>query len=151
MGEEINTMNNVNSKPELNLVWTAYFEGELVINQYDGDNENRFKEVQDRFDKLVGFELVHKFKPLRVYVHIRRGLIFINQEVTPIDEITKETKSNIRLIYRRRNKVEMSIRGEILSHDLKYLLGYQYNDKDGFNHQVILTIDQEGNIAIGDI
>jgi hypothetical protein len=140
------------SKPTLNLTWTAYFDDNEVVKQYNDDgSENKFKIVQDKFDKLVAFTLSHIHKPLQVQVDLRRGLIFINKANYISEELVNTKKKNVRLIYFRRNQVITDMKGEIIAHYLYYFIGYQYNDVKGKNRQVVLNIDQEGNIAIGDI
>lgn len=142
-------MNIQVSRPKLNLVWKAKFADNSELNQFDGTNENKFKKVQDRFNDLTSFELSHISKPLRIAVDLRRGLIFINNMDFVAPEIISD-KENIRLIYLRRNRVETDIKGEIISHKVYYFIGFQYNDKLGKNHKILLNIDQEGNIVIGD-
>jgi uncharacterized FlaG/YvyC family protein len=81
-------------------------------------------------------------------VDLKRGLIKTLDSQEPE---TIELKENIRLIYFRRNIVEI---GE---HDLKeksriikYHLGFQYNDKFGNNRQIVLIIDKNGNWYLGE-
>ena len=142
-------MNIQVSKPKLNLVWKALFNGSTELNQFNNEKENKFKQVQERFKDLIFFELIHVYKPLRIRVDLRRGLIFINNINFVASEICSERK-NIRLIYFRRNKIDINFTSNISKHDVYYFIGFQYNDRFGKNHKILLNIDQDGNIVIGD-
>jgi len=134
---------------KLNLVWKATFSDGSVIKQFDGDKENKFELVKNRFEELSQFELVHIDKPLLFVVDTRRGFLFINKCHNVAEEIVG-SKSNIRLIYFRRRNIDFNIKGEVLDTRISYFLGYQYNDKQGKNRKVLLNIDQDGNVVIGD-
>ena len=81
-------------------------------------------------------------------VDIHKGLIYINKIQDPEAEFISD-KFNIRLIYFRRNRVHMDNNYKEIDRDIIHFLGYQYLDKVGKNHKVIIQISNEGNILIG--
>ena len=137
------------SKVKPNLVWKASFNDGSSLSQFNENLETKFKEVQDKFDQLISFELNHISKSFQVKVDLQKGLISINSISYTPPELLNRVRDNIRIIYFRRNQVDTDERGEIIEHRLYHFVGYQYNDKIGVNHKVILVIDQEGNIVIG--
>jgi len=143
----MSTLNIKNSK--LNLIWTARFRDNTILSQFEGDKENKFKEVQDRFRELYHFSIHHINKPLTIGVDLIRGLIFLNQAQIADNDLIK-TKDNIRLIFFRRHKVQLANNFVEKNHSITYFIGYQYTDKTGRNKKVIVQADQEGNIVIGD-
>ena len=137
----------MNSK--IKLIWRAVFKDDTTINQIENLQERSFVEVKNRFNDLDKFELIHTEKPLRITVDLRRGFIFVNEPNYIMPELNKE-KYNIRLICNRR--MRKVIQGNNKSEEFVcYILGYQYNDRTGKNCQVILNVDNEGNISIGDL
>jgi len=136
-------------RPKLKLTWHAYFNDNTHIDQYNvvTNTENPFQTVLDKFDKLVLFELTHLYKPLTIKVDVLNGNILINNSTFILN---KYPKHNIRLIYFRRNKVDIDVKGEAFNHRVFYFIGYQYNTSKGENRKVILVVDQEGNMSIGD-
>ena len=61
-----------------------------------------------------------------------------------------QSKQNIRLIYFRRNKVFFDNQMGPMGHETTYFLGYQYNKDNGSNHKVLVLLDQQGNMILGD-
>ena len=135
---------------KLQFVWEAKFKDNSVIKQFENGTEHLFKEVKDRFNDLVLFSFKHISKPLVVSVDLQKGLLFLNNAQTPYEDLIKE-KIDIRLIVFRRHKVttEFNTLKEV-EHKLNYFIGYQYVNKHGNNRKVILQLDSEGNIIIGD-
>ena len=124
--------------------WVAIFDDGTKLYQYDGEKENLFQEVKNRFDNLIFFNLTNKEGKLFT-VNLREGLIGYNDLIMPYRK-SNEQKDNVRLVYFRRHKVEIGIKDlKQKSHIIEYHLGMQYNDKEGNNHKIILIIDQEGN------
>ena len=137
------------SNANLNFTWIAFFNDGKIIKQFENDKENLFEEVKDNFDKLIRFSLINKDYSQCFSVDLKNGFILFNN-YTNINLVQLEYKENIRLIFFRRHKVEISEKGKELSHNIEYYFGLQWNDKEGNNQQVVLIIDQEGNWIIGD-
>jgi hypothetical protein len=139
-----------NSISNLSFIWTAKFKNSDDICQFNFETgiENRFQLVKDNFDNLEYFILWNKEQTFTV--DLLNGLIYFNKELmNKIDSIDK--KENCRLIYFRRHRKEI---GEIdlkeKSHTITYHLGFQYNDKNGNNRQIVLIIDKNGNWILGE-
>ena len=144
----INSGNN--SMNSLQFFWKARFVDNSEIYQFNKDgSENRFQLVKDKFSDLRYFYLIKKDLSQTFTVDLIHGLIFFNNHQKLIYEFTSD-KKNIRLIYKRRNQVYISEKGNLLKKDVWYLLGFQYLDKNNINHKIILQIDQMGNFIIGD-
>ena len=127
----------------LKLHWTAKFKNGEILNQFKDGKESLFLDVQNKFNELEYFNLQHIEKSLNITIDLMSGLIFINDnDWWGLDLISK--KKNIRLIYFRRNRV--TTKGK---RDIRYYIGYQYNDNVGRNKKVILQVDNNGNIIIG--
>jgi hypothetical protein len=148
MNPIINTLiGDNNSMDALTFYWVAEFEDDCIF-QFENGIEHRFQEVKDRFNKLKYFTLQHKEKDLNFTVDLTLGIITFNTK--PQAEELKEKKENIRLIYFRRNRVEISGSNLEISHIIIYFLGFQYNDKFGNNRQLVLQIDEKGNWIAGE-
>ena len=137
------------SIPTLNFTWIAIFKDESIVEQFQDNQEIKFQIVKDKFNDLDLFVLKHKTKPLQVVVNLRRGLIFWNDVQKVSDDLLKE-KNNIRLIFFRRHVVDLGSTGKELAHKLMYFIGYQYTDNTGRNKKVVIQLDQNGNMIIGD-
>ena len=132
-----------------NINWIAVFKDKSEISQIDeAGKEHLFKEVQEKMSDLSFFILKHNEKDNYYVVDINKGLIYINKIQDPEEEFIAN-KTNIRLIYFRRNRVHMDNNFKELDRDIIHFLGYQYLDKEGKNHKVIIQISNEGNILIG--
>jgi hypothetical protein len=135
-----------NSMKSLSFYWMAEFNNGVIF-QFDETGEHRFKEVLNRINELEFFHLYHKEKNIRFIVDLKKGFIKYNNFLE-LNEIEK--KENIRLIYFRRHKVEISEKNIEKSHSIEYHIGFQYNDKLGNNRQIVLIIDSEGNWSLGE-
>jgi hypothetical protein len=136
-----------NSISSLSFSWIAFFDNGETINQFDETGEHKFKEVQEKITNLAYFNLTnHKGKFFTV--DLINGRIGYNY--SPLPYLEKIEKENIRLVFFRRHKVEISGKGKELSHNIEYHLGLQWNDKKGNNHKIILQIDEQGNWLIGE-
>jgi hypothetical protein len=134
-----------NSMSNLSFYWMAEFNNGVIF-QFENGIEHRFKEVQDRIKELEFFHLYHKKLDLRFIVDLKRGIIKFNNCEEPT---TVEPKENIRLIYFRRHRVTMNQTGKESGHVITYHLGLQYN-QNGYNRQIVLKIDDQGNWILGD-
>jgi len=133
-----------NPMKPLAFTWIAIFEDGTKIEQFNSEGiENRFQLVKDKFDKLVFFNLTNKEGKLFI-VNLREGLIGYNDLVMSYRK-SEEEKGNIRLIFFRNHKVEITENCIEKSHIINYHLGFQYNNKLGNNRQIVLIIDEEGN------
>lgn len=141
-------LESINSMDALSFHWVAIFDDGCIF-QFEDGKENKFQKVLDRITALKWFTLKHKTTGLAFTVDLVRGVILFGHGQNVATEFDK-TKSNIRLIYFRRNKVELGEKGEKLSHTIIYFLGYQYSDNVGNNHKVIMQIDKDGNWILGD-
>ena len=132
----------------LSFHWSAIFKDGSKISQFEEGIEHRFQEVRDRFSELAYFNLTnHKGKLFMV--DLINGLIGYNYLALPYVE-SKEKKKNVRLIFFRRHKVELSTDLKEKNHNIIYHLGFQYNDSEGKNRKIILRIDKEGNWILGE-
>ena len=137
---------------ELNFLWKATFDDDSVVSQFNSDGtENKFKIVQDKFDDLTYFELRNIVNNSIINVDLINGFIILNNYKFNIPEDIKKQKHNIRLIYFRRSKNDINIKGEVLLQTISYFIGYQYNDLQGKNRKVLVNIDQDGNMILGDM
>ena len=133
----------------LSFFWIALFKNNSKIEQFDKDGtENKFKLIQDNFFELAYFNLTDR-KGHMFTVDLINGRIGYNYLPLPYLESTTE-KNNIRLIFFKRHKVEISEKGKELSHNIEYHLGFQYQDSEKRNHKIILIIDSEGNWVLGE-
>jgi len=137
---------------ELKLLWKATLDNGVVLSQFNSNGtETKFQDVIDNFDNLDTFELKHVSIDLLIKVDLINGLITLNDYKSATPDNLKKQKHNIRLIYFRRNNVDINIKGEILRKTTTYFIGYQYNDINGQNRKVLLNIDELGNIILGDM
>jgi hypothetical protein len=135
-----------NSISSLSFHWLAIFKDGTYINQFQGEEEHKFQEVIDKFKDLQVFILHHSKTHDKFIVDLEKGFICKDK---PIKLNIEEKKKNIRLIFFRRHKVELTESLKEQSHIIEYHLGFQYNDKDDHNRQIVLQIDDEGNWIIG--
>lgn len=128
------------------LVWQAQFK-DGVIQQYDiNGNENSFSLVKNRFNELERFILYNIDN--HYIVDLKKGIILINNN----PDINKyKDRKNCRLIFFRRHIVELGMNNlQELNHKIFYFLGVQYNDENNNNHKIILKIDENGSIVVGE-
>ena len=144
---DINFVRENNSMNSLNFYWIAEFENDCIF-QFENKIEHKYQEVKDRIHNLKYFTLQHKNKELAFVVDLINGTITFNKKC-PL-KIDSDKKNNIRLIFFRRHKVEITEKMMEKSHTIEYHLGFQYNNKLGNNRQIILQIDNEGNFIIED-
>lgn len=138
-----------NSMSNLTFSWIAIFSDGFTIEQFENNNEHRFQEVKDKFDKLVRFSLVNKDYSQCFTIDLQLGIIIYNHY--NLKHINLEAKKeNIRLIFFRRHQIEITEKCIENSHNIEYHLGFQYNDKLGNNRQTVLIIDSQGNWYLGD-
>jgi len=138
-------MRGNNTMLNLNFLWRARFKDGAIINQIEDGKERLFKEVKERFNDLEYFYLLGK--TLGFTVDLKNGVIQIGHN-QKLDDIEKKNK--IRLIYFRRNRITLGQQKEELKHEIWYFLGIQYLDENNINRKIILKIDNEGNVLIGD-
>lgn len=135
-----------NPMSSLAFHWEALFNDSSVVMQFDQDNkEHLFKEVKDKFDQLQYFILYHTSQNLYFMVNLEKGIIGNNTN----QFLETETKDNIRLIYFRRNTVNLNSNLQEINRTIVYFLGFQYI-KNGKNEKVLLQIDSQGNWKIGE-
>jgi hypothetical protein len=147
----INLNNGNNSMDSLSFHWTAGFKDGSDLMQFNEDGtENRFKLVKDRIEELKDFYIYNKDLSKIFIVNLDKGYISFGKTQTIQPDLLKEEKKNIRLIFFRRHTVELTISNIEKSHVIIYFLGFQYNDKNGYNRKIILIIDNQGNWYLGD-
>jgi hypothetical protein len=143
---DINLNSGNNSMDSLSFSWIALFNDNTKIEQFNEDGiENKFKLIQEKISELAYFNLTDK-KGHFFTVDLINGRIGYNYLPLPYLEATD--KQNIRLIFFRRHKVTLTESGKEVEHIVTYHLGFQYNDKNGNNRQIVLIIDSEGNFII---
>ena len=136
--------------PQLHYIWKADFKDGSSIKQFEDNKEHLFQEVKDRFSDLVLFTFYHIDKPFWVSVDLQKGLLFVNQNEYIAEDFIKE-KSNIRLIvFRRHQDTRVVNTLEEVDHKIYYFIGYQYQDTHGNNRKVVVQLDKDCNIIIGD-
>ena len=142
-------LEGTHSRESLTFHWKALFKDGNFINQFDEDGEHKFKEIKDKFNGLHFFYLFNKNNLKEKFiVDLENGFIYKNEINSFIQE--EEIKTNIRLIYFRRHKVEIGEKDlKEKSHNITYHLGFQYNDKNGNNKQIVFQIDENGNWILG--
>jgi len=144
---DININSGNNSMDSLSFHWNAIFKDGTHIFQFDKDGiEHKFKEIQEKFNDLVYFNLTNNNGKM-FSINLTNGLIGYNRLEFPYIE-TEQKKENIRLIYFRRHRVTLTEAGKEVSHTITYHLGLQWNDNLGSNQKTILKIDEQGNFII---
>ena len=144
---DININSGNNSMDSLSFHWNAIFKDGTHIFQFDKDGiEHKFKEIQEKFNDLVYFNLTNNNGKM-FSVNLTNGLIGYNRLEFPYIE-SKEKKNNIRLVFFRRHRVEITENNIEKSHTIEYHLGLQWANKLGNNHKIILIIDENGNFII---
>jgi len=135
---------------KLTFFWSVIFQDGSKIEQFNEDgSENKFQLVKDRFNELAYFNLKNNAGKM-FSVNLIEGLIGYNRLEFPYIE-AKEKKSNIRLIFFRRHRVEIGTQDlKEKKHEIIYFLGFQYLDKNENNQKIILQIDSEGNWILGE-
>jgi hypothetical protein len=146
---EFNNKRDNNPMSSLSFHWKAIFSDDSSTEQFNEDGtENKFQLVKDRFNDLVYFNLTNK-KGILFTVDLLHGVIGYNDLILSYRDFSNlEKKENIRLIFFRRHRVEMTENLIEKYHTITYHLGYQYLDKLGNNRQIILQIENEGNFII---
>ena len=136
-----------NSMEPPTFIWIALFKDNSKIEQYENETEHKFKEVQDKINELAYFNLTDK-KGHMFTVDLINGRIGYNYlPLSYLEAITD--KNNIRLIFFRRHRVEITESNIEKSHTIEYHLGLQYQDLEKRNHKIILIIDESGSFTIG--
>jgi hypothetical protein len=132
---------------ELTFHWNAIFKDGTHIFQFDKDGiEHKFKEVQEKLNDLVYFNLTNNNGKM-FSINLINGLIGYNKLEFPYIE-TIEKKDNVRLVFFRRHRVTMTTLGKKVEHITNYHIGFQWNNKLGNNQKIILIIDSEGNFIV---
>lgn len=132
---------------KLKFTWVAEFSDNSTISQFTPEGQEvLFQEVRDRFSDLTSFTLNHTEKSIAVRVDLTQGIVYVNDVQQPLDE--SENKNNIRLIFFRRHRVDMSMNGQEMNHGIFYFIGFQYLDDQNNNVQKFIQLDQEGNILL---
>jgi Flp pilus assembly secretin CpaC len=144
----INLNSGNNPMDSLTFYWLAEFKNDVIF-QFEDGKEHKFQEVKDRINELEFFHLYHKdgMSNINFIVDLKKGFIKTLASSEP-EQI--EQKKNIRLIYFRRHKIDLNQSVKEIKRDIKYHLGFQYNDKNGNNRQIVLIIDELGNWILGD-
>jgi len=133
----------------LKFHWTAVLKDGTEIAQFDANGvEHLYKEVLDRADKLVTFYLVHITKPLKLTIDVTRGILFINGKQDTSWENVQEIKHNVRVIFFRRHKETTNLDFKLITHEIFYFLGYQYNGVNGVNYQTVVQLNDNGDMVI---
>jgi hypothetical protein len=129
------------------FIWTAIFEDESKLTQYDfiTGKETLFKDVLFNLKNLKKFILWNTNQAF--IVDIEKGIISLN--TNPDNLIEVKNRFNKRLIFFRRHIVKLTENLNEKFHDIEYHLGLQYNDEHNNNHKIILIIDKNGNWVIG--
>jgi hypothetical protein len=134
----------------LNLIWTVIQNDNIEIKQFDSEKENKFNLDWFKVGSIKEFSLSHILQPFIIKINLEKGIIYINENQITEQEFNNRVRNNIRLIYFRRHRHTMNgDLSEELKHTILYFMGYQYNDEEGKNRQVLLQIDQNCNIVIG--
>ena len=126
---------------------------QFTINlQFNEDGmENKFKMVQERINELNSFYLYNKDLSIIFKVDLQNGIISLGKTQKIESDLLKEKKNNIRLIFFRRHRVELSTQDlKEKKHEIIYFLGFQYLDKKGNNQKIIFQIDSEGSWVLGE-
>lgn len=145
---DINLERGNNSMNSLSFHWSAIFKDGTIINQFnENGTENMFQLVKDKFNELSYFNLTNK-KGKLFTVDLKNAFIGYNYLAFPYAK-RKEKKENIRLIFFRRHRVEITENLIEKSHIITYYLGYQYLDKLGNNRKIILEIESDGTFILG--
>jgi hypothetical protein len=145
---DININGGNNPMDSLTFYWKAEFNNGVIF-QFENGIEHKFKEVKDKFDKLIRFSLVNKNYSQCFTVDLQNGfIIYNNYSLKTINLAEIEKKNNIRLIFFRRHRVEITENNIQKSHTITYHLGLQYLDSNNINHKVILQINENGDFVI---
>jgi hypothetical protein len=136
-----------NSISDLSFHWKSFFSDGSIIEQFENGIEHKFKEVLEKFNKLIRFSLVNKKYSQCFTVDLQNGFIIYNNYNIKYTEVEK--KENIRLIFFRRHRVEIGTQDlKEKKHTIEYHLGYQWTSINNENRNIILEIDQNGDFII---
>ena len=129
--------------------WNAIFKNGTHIFQFEKNGtEHRFAEIKDRFDDLVYFNLTNNAGKMFT-VNLTNGLIGYNRLEFPYIESIDKEKTNVRLIYFRRNRIEVGLNNlKEQKRTVTYHLGVQWLDSQGNNRKIILQISEDGSFII---
>jgi len=133
---------------ELIFHWLAIFSDGTYINQFTGEQENQYLDVQNRSNELKLFILYNVNTHEEFHVDLEKGIIY--KESNFISFTEENTKKNIRLIYFRRWRRTFDAQGNQIKAEVHYFLGLQYNTEDNKNKQILLEIDENGNFILGE-
>jgi len=137
------------------LIWSAHFADATVLNQYNDDGtENKFQEVLDRQDHLIGFALLNTRTLNHYTVDLKKGCVFSGigngqPFLQPREDMLRKESHPYRLIYFREvERTFGSTLQEIEPPKVLYFLGYQYTDAEEKNHKYIMKIHPDGRFVI---
>jgi len=142
----------------LKFIWSAKFIDGTRLNQFNNwveqADEVGFKEVLDRQDELVEFELINLETKQRFAANLINGTLSMestddNETQIPDADILTRSAYSYRLIYFRRvsRSFNQQLR-EVSEPDISYFLGFQYNDENGKCHKRIMRITNNGKFII---
>ena len=128
----------------LSYYWSAIFNENTIINQFDNDgNDRSFEEFKSKSGELAYFILCHIEKDIEFIVDFVHKIVYKNSDKQKIIYIFKDQKS-ASLQYKRRHNTKFFLKNlEQFSDTISYLIELQFETK-----KIIVIIDNEGEYKI---
>jgi len=114
--------------------WTAIYSDFSELKQFNNGKEMLFKDIDQA--KIIAFRIDSSIGS--VVVDLINGLIMCNGLVLEFPELYN-LKEKYRLIYFRRNKVDIGVGNKLDNHTVTHNIGYQVT-VNGVNKQIILSV-----------
>ena len=117
--------------------WQAIYSNNTCLNQFKGEKEVLFKEIEQ--DKLIEFKISKEDN--FIIVNLTNGTFNLNNNTLEIPELS-HSPEKYRLIYFRRNTVNIGVGVDIQTHTIEHFIGYQItiNDK---NKQAMISVKND--------
>jgi len=122
--------------------WTAIYSDFSELKQFNNGKEMLFKDIDQ--ERLIAFRIDSMNGS--IVVDLVNGLIMCNGMVLEFPELY-DLKQKYRLIYFRRNSVDISIGGSQLNKSVVHNIGYQVTI-NGVNKQIILSVSENNYCKI---
>ena len=118
------------------FIWKAIYSDGLFLDQYDiTGKEVLYKDID--FTKLIAFE-IHEGNERQIIVDLRAGVFYINGLLFEIPDYSNKEGREYRLIYFRRNVVNICQGGGEESRKVEPFIGYQFTENE-VNKQVKIS------------
>lgn len=125
------------------LQWRAYLSNNILINQFENSVEKSFREVLDKEDMIISFELFNNEESYVVY--LQDGRFKIGDTLIPI---FNPEGCEYRLIYFKSKTLHFGPMGN--EEETDYFLGWQVTYRER-NYKLILNIKNDKSVGFTNI